>query len=216
MEVISIAVSISVQLYARTSKYREYLESLGDEVTNISATTIANALDYYDVSVRKDLSQISGSGRPKMGYEKKELLRDIKKFLGYDKQNSAIIVGVGHLGTALLSYQNFANCGLEIRAGFDVSPDILGKSVNGVMILDTSKLTDMCRRFGVTIGIITVPAEKAQTVCNELISGGVSGIWNFAPVTLKVPAGVAVKNEDLAASLSMLTGSMSLLKKTEE
>jgi redox-sensing transcriptional repressor len=187
------------------------LESLDDEVASISATTIANALNFYEVSVRKDLAQISdGNGKPKVGYNRVGLLADVKKFLGYDKHNRAVIVGAGHLGTALMSYKKFANYGLEIAAGFDVSPQKIGSEVNGKKILAASEIADMCRQLGVSIGIITVNAENAQDVCDELIRGGVSGIWNFAPVTLKIPEHIAVKNEDLAASLSMLTNSMDL------
>jgi redox-sensing transcriptional repressor len=166
--------------------------------------------------VRKDLAQISdGNGKPKTGYNRAKLLCDIRSFLGYDKRSRAVIVGVGHLGTALMCYKNLANYGLEITVGFDVSPQAVGTEVNGIKILDAAKLADMCKRFGIEIGIITVDEKNAQGVCDELVRGGVSGIWNFAPVTLNAPDNIVVKNEDLAASLSMLTSSMNLKQKAK-
>lgn len=116
---------ISLQLYNRLTKYLYYLEGLGaDAPENISATTIAKALELNDVLVRKDLASVSNGGRPKTGYVTKELMADISHFLGHDNTSDAVLAGVGNLGKALMSYDNFKNYGLDIVAAFDISRNL--------------------------------------------------------------------------------------------
>jgi redox-sensing transcriptional repressor len=172
---------------------------------NISATTIAEALGLNDVQVRKDLSSISSGGRPKIGYITENLIFDIEQFLGYDDADSAVIIGAGNLGHALLSYEGFSEYGLDIVAAFDTDEDIVGKVINDKQVLSTEKLKDLCSRLKIKIGIITVPFFAAQDVCDALVESGVLAIWNFAPVHLNVPENVLVKNENMACSLAVLS-----------
>lgn len=100
--------TVSPQTLKRLPLYLRYLKSIStEEYPNISATMIADALGFYDVQVRKDLAAVSSGGRPKIGYVTENLIADIKHFLGYDKQNDAVLVGAGNLGHALLSYSGF-------------------------------------------------------------------------------------------------------------
>ena len=114
-------------------------------------------------------------------------------------------MGVGSLGRALLSSSEFEKYGLNIAAAFDEDENIVGSEIAGKKILDISTLNELCRRMHIHIGIITVPAESAQRACDELVSCGIKAIWNFALKNLAVPAGVLVKNENLAASLAVLS-----------
>jgi len=194
--------SVSAQTLHRLPLYLNYLKSLSKGSTlNISATAIADALSLNDVQVRKDLALISSGGRPKIGYITESLISDIEEFLGYDDSGSAVIVGAGNLGRAFLSYEGFKEYGIDIVAAFDTKSAIIGTIINGKQIFPSAKLTDLCRRMKIKLGIITVPPQYAQKVCDDLANGGVSAIWNFAPVHLNVPENIQVKNENLACSL---------------
>lgn len=200
------ARSVSSQAMKRLPQYLSYLKSLSkSEIVHISATSIADALGMNDVQVRKDLAQASGCGRPKIGYVLHDLIRDIEQFLGCDDTDSAVIVGAGSLGCALLSYSGFAPYGLDIAAVFDADEKKIGTHVSGKEILDARTVADLCQRMNIRIGIITVPALHAQDVCDALLKGGVRAIWTFAPVHLCVPTGVLVKHENMACSLAMLS-----------
>jgi redox-sensing transcriptional repressor len=175
-----------------------------DECPYISATMLAEALNLNDVQVRKDLSQISSGGKPKIGYNKANLILDLENYLGYNKTDSAIIVGVGNLGKALLAYSGFAEYGLEIVAAFDTDESLIGTNINGKQVFSLDKLPHICERLNVKIGIITVPALYAQSICDSLTACGICAIWNFAPAHLTVPPNVLVQNENMAASLAIL------------
>lgn len=186
--------------------YLSYLKSLpGDAPQNISATSIADAMNLNQVQVRKDLAAVSSSGRPRVGYVRQDLIREIEQFLGYDAADDAVIAGAGKLGKALLDYKGFKDYGLNILAAFDVDERIVGTELNGKPILHISKIQDTCRRLNIRIGIITVPVEYAQMVCDQFVESGVLAVWNFAPVHLKVPEHILVQNENMAASLAVLS-----------
>lgn len=198
--------SVSKQTLQRLPLYLNYLKTRSKEgITNISAPIIADGLKLNEVQVRKDLALVSSGGRPKTGYKIDSLIADIKAFLGYDNVNEAILVGAGQLGKALLSYKGFDEYGLNIVAALDIDEELIGSVVNGKQILSIDKMKDLCKRLNVHMGIITVPAENAQQVCNMLIESGILAIWNFAPVHLNVPEHILVQNENIAASLAVLS-----------
>lgn len=197
---------VSRQALQRLPAYLHYLQGLGQEGPRyISATAIAEALGLNDVVVRKDLASVSSLGRPRVGYARAELIGELEHFLGYDNSQDAILVGAGKLGKALLSYEVFPQYGLNILAGFDTDPAVAGSQVGGKKILPMEKLPDLCRRMKVRIGIITVPNESAQAVCDKLTGSGILAVWNFAGVHLSVPPGVLVQNENMAVSLAILS-----------
>ena len=171
----------------------------------VSATMVAEALGLNDVVVRKDLSAVSKKGRPKVGYVRIELIRELEGFLGYDNSQDAVLVGAGRLGQALLGYSGFPQYGLNILAAFDDDPALAGAEVAGKKVLPMDKLPGLCRRVGVHIGIITVPGEHAQAVCDQLIKSGILAVWNFANAHLQVPEGILVQNENMAVSLALLS-----------
>ncbi|PWL50859.1 MAG: redox-sensing transcriptional repressor Rex [Clostridiales bacterium] len=201
---------ISKQALQRLPVYLNYLKSLPDnDPVNISATAIAEALHLHDVQVRKDLAIVSTGGRPKIGYVTKDLIADLQRYLGYDNVENAVVVGAGNLGRALLSYDGFGAYGLNIVAAFDCDEALAGQTIRGKEIFSVAKLEDLCERLKIRIGIITAPAGAAQQLCDRLIRGGVLAIWNFAPVHLNVPEGVLVQNENMAASLALLSKHLS-------
>lgn len=197
--------SVSIQTLRRLPLYLHYLKSDATDSDTVSATVIAEALGLNDVQVRKDLGSVSGSGKPKKGYVRKELIGELEEFIGYNNHIGAVLIGAGNLGRALLSYSGFSDYGLEIVAAFDRSNVVVGSYAGGRRVLPMSELGRVCREENVKLGIITVPASGAQEACDKLVAEGVTAIWNFAPITLKVPERVHVENENLASSLAVLS-----------
>lgn len=202
--------TISRQALERLPLYLNFLRTLPPDTENISATAVSQAMGLGEVQVRKDLAAVSNSGgRPKVGYLRHDLIRDIEEFLGYHNADCAVIVGAGHLGRALLSYDGFAAYGLDIVAAFDSDFTKLGIERNGKRIFPLSRLEELCARMTVRIGIIAVPTASAQQVADMMVEAGVMAIWNFAPVHLRVPEGVLVQNENMALSLAVLSQHLS-------
>lgn len=198
---------ISRKTLERLPVYHHYLECRDAEgVINISAPAIALDLQLNEVQVRKDIAMVARSaGKPKTGYVVKDLVEDMEEFLGYHNTNQAVLVGAGSLGSALLSYRGFEQYGVEIVMAFDADESRTGKKVGDKMILPMEKLENLCQRLNIHIGIITVPAQAAQAVCDRLVAGGVKAVWNFAPTHLTVPDHVLVQNENMAVSLAALS-----------
>ena len=202
--------SIPKATLGRLPGYLQYLKSLPDaKGATISATAIAKGLSLGDVQVRKDLAAVSGAGKPKIGYERDKLIRDIERHLGYDRLTSAVLVGAGKLGRALLDYDGFEEFGVKIVAGFDCNEKAIQLSKNTKEILPIKDITAYCKEHNVKLGIITVGQGSAQDVCDMLVSSGIEAIWNFAPCTLKVPSSVLLKQENLALSLAYLNNQIS-------
>lgn len=204
--------TISDKILKRLPAYLDYLKSLPEDVENISATAIAKNLELGEVQVRKDLANVSESGRQRTGRSKKQLIQDIEYHLNVAAATGAVVVGIGNLGLALLEYKGFAAFGVNVLAGFDIQPaDKYSKA--GKTVYPMGRLHSFCREQNVGIGIIAVPAEQAQSVCDHLVACGIRAIWNFAPTTLRVPDHVVIQNENLAVSLTALR--LLLLKQRE-
>lgn len=196
---------ISKSVLKRLPGYLAYLKSVQEpESPYISATALANALGMGEVQVRKDLAMVSDGGRPKIGYLRESLIDDIEQFLGYDNATDAVLIGAGKLGQALMDHKGFDEYGLNILAGFDVHPS-REATEDGKPIYPMEKLESYCRGNKVRMGIITVPAAHAQTVCDQLIRCGIKAIWNFAPTHLEVPPHILVQHENMATSLAVLS-----------
>lgn len=194
---------VSKALLKRLPIYLSHIKSLPAHIENISATRIARDLELGDVLVRKDLAKVSDGGRRKLGYIREDLIRDIEEFLDVNRTARAVIVGAGKLGQALLDYEGFEKSGLHILAGFDICPGVQ-KTEGGKSVHPMSRLESYCRANDVTIGVITVPADQAQQVCDRLVECGVEAIWNFSPAHLNVPEHVVIQSENLAVSLTAL------------
>lgn len=194
---------VSRKLIKRLPIYLAYLKSLPESTENISATVMARALDLGDVQVRKDLAKVSQTGRRRTGRNRQQLICEIESFLDCNAKNGTIILGTGKLGQALLDYDGFDEAGLNIMAGFDSDP-FAEQTESGKPIHHINQLESFCKCYEVHIGIIAVPEETSQMVCDRLVACGVNAIWNFTRVHLKVPDHVVVQNENLTASLTTL------------
>ena len=193
---------ISFAMMNRLPLYLDYLLNLESEgVENISATKIAKDMGLGEVLVRKELSVISGNGKPRVGYKTSSLIKDFDNFLQVNKATKAIIVGAGKLGGALLSYNLFKKYGVKIVAAFDNDAN----KIDNKKVFSINKLKQFVNDNKVKIGIITVPKESAVKVYEILIDAGIKGIWNFAPTFLEKKPGVIIKQQNLALSLSHLS-----------
>lgn len=179
----------------------------GPDYERISSTVIAQEMNLSAITVRKDLAFIA-SGRPRVGHLREELIARIAAVLGSGECNSAVLVGVGNLGHALLCYKGFANYGMSILAGFDVDGKLIGSEINGKTVYHINNLYSFVQRTGAGIGIIAVPAPCAQEVCDRMVAAGIRGILNFAPAHLRAPANVVVRHEDFAVSMALLAVSV--------
>lgn len=192
----------------RLPRYLNFLRMKnGPEYERISSTVIAEEMNLSAITVRKDLAYIA-SGRPRIGHLREELIARITEVLVSGECNSAVLVGVGNLGHALLCYKGFEHYGMRVLAGFDVDERLVGREINGKAVYHIDELGAFVRQTGTSIGIIAVPAEYAQEVCDRMVAAGVRGILNFAPAHLSAPADVLVRHEDFAVSLALLAVSM--------
>ena len=192
---------ISFAMMNRLPLYLDYLLNLETKgIENVSATVLAKDMGLGEVLVRKELSVISGKGKPRIGYKTSSLIKDFDNFLQVDTTTKAVIVGAGKLGRALLGYNRFNKFGVDILAAFDSDID----KIDNKKIYSMNRLKTFIKDNKVKIGIITVPKENAVEVYETLVDAGVKGIWNFAQVILKKKAGVIVKQQNLALSLAHL------------
>lgn len=199
--------AITTQALGRMPYYIQQLRMLRNEnIDTVSAPKIAELLNLNEVQVRKDFAAVSTSkGKPKAGFSVTELITNMENLLGYNNADEAVLVGAGSLAHAILTYEGLKTYGLKIVAAFDINSAYIGTEINGTKVISAEKISDLCRRLKVYIGIITVPASQAQIVCDQLVAGGVLAIWNFAPIRLSVPDHILVQNENLAASLAILS-----------
>ncbi len=200
--------SVSKATLGRLPDYLRYLKSLNSGAgDNISAAAIARALRFGDVQVRKDLGAVSGAGKPRVGYNTRELIANLEDALGLNNRRSAVLVGAGRLGRALMDFEGFSEYGVEVAAAFDIA-DMAAASESGKPILPMTHFEAFLSQRHVDIGIITVPQEAAQQVCDRMLACGILAIWSFAPGKLKVPEGIIIQQEDLALSLANLNRRM--------
>lgn len=202
----AVPPSIPQPSLRRLPGYHHYLVELQAKgVTRVSCSAIGRDLNCIPVQVRKDLQYTGIIGKPKTGYEVRELIQAIESFLGWNNVNEAFLVGVGHLGTALLGHEKFSRFGMRVVAAFDTDPAKVGLWIHETAVLPLEKLGDLARRMSIHLGIITAPAEVAQGIADEMVKAGIQAIWNFAPVTLRLPEHIIVHNEDLYSSLASLS-----------
>lgn len=173
----------------------------------VSCAEIAKAFGFDPTQVRKDMAATGVVGTARVGFDIENLERAINKTLGWHTETSAVVAGIGNLGTALLGYPLFQ--GLDVVAAFDTDSNKIGWEIEGKKIFHVEKLPDLVNRLKVSIGIVTVPSFAAQDVVDLMVEGGIKGIWNFTPEILHVPDHVVVENVRLSTSLAVLTSKLS-------
>lgn len=190
----------------RLSLYLRCLARLRDNrIETVSSETLAKVAGVKPTQLRKDLTYLGQFGTRGLGYDVVELSRTISNELGTTRLQPVILVGAGHLGLALLSYRGFEKEGFEIVAGFDVEPRRRREKQVKQPILGMEDLPKFVAEHKIKMAIITVPAAAAQEVTNQLVTCGITGILNFAPLVLHVPEEVMVSYVNLAIELENLS-----------
>jgi len=190
----------------RLPAYLQLIETAQKEGKDfISGTTIADELELEPIQVRKDLALTGIMGKPRVGFPVNQLIDAINTFLDWNNTHRCILIGAGHLGTALMGYPEFRRHGLHIVAAFDLDPFKNGKRVNEVEIFPIEDLARKIHELRVELAIMTVPSAYAQEICDLIVMSGIKSIWNFTNVKLKVPKDVVVQKEDLSSGYAVLS-----------
>ncbi len=192
-------------VYRLSVFFRCLLRLSENHVETVSSETLAKIAGVSPAQLRKDLAHFGNFGLKGVGYNVSDLLKQIAALLGTNKLKPVILLGVGDLGSALLSYKGFQKEGFEIVAGFDADIRRKRSKKFDIPILPMSKLKSYIREYQIKMAIIAVPAHAAQDVCNQLVDSGIEGILNFVPQMVEVPDHVVVNSVNLAMELENLS-----------
>ncbi len=190
---------------SRLSLYLRELQQLlrvGNDT--ISSSKLGRRLGVTDTQVRKDFAYFGQFGYPGIGYRCEELIEQIRKILGTDRTWPVALVGCGNLGQALLGYRGFGKQGFKVDAAFDIDPQIVGESYEGLKVQHLQHLPAVAEAHDIKLAILAVPASAANQAVDVLVQAGITGILNFAPVTLNLPKAISVVGVDLAMELEQL------------
>ena len=199
-------IKIPEKTVARLSIYLRCLEELENaDVISVSSKQLAERFGLNSAQVRKDLAYFGQFGVRGLGYYVSALRHHLKRILGLKQQWEVALIGAGNLGSALVAYKGFQEKGFRISAVFDSDPAKIGRTVNGIQVMDPSRIVPVIRKRKIKIAILAVPAAAAPVALDRLVEAGVSAILNFVPAQITVPASVKLQNIDLAALLETLS-----------
>jgi len=198
----------TIRRLSRYFRCLEEMEERGDKV--VSSAQLAAKCLVNGTQLRKDLTYFGQFGTRGLGYNVKELLLEIRRVLGLNKEWRMAVIGIGNLGSSLLSYKDFLKQNYKIVAAFDIDPpkvigrvsEKLGKPIE---VLHINRMKEVAKERRIEIGIITTPASEAQNVANVLVGAAVRGILNFAPAQITVPQGYLVRDVSFTTVLDNLS-----------
>lgn len=171
----------------------------------IASRELADELFIESGKVRKDFQYARIKGRPKRGYEINYLIREIDSKLNWTGYKRAVLIGVGNLGSALLSYENFSRYGIQFTDAFDIDRRRVGMNIHDIKVSHMDNIEKVLKDKKIDIAVLTVPATVALETAEKVTSLGIKGIWNFSPVMIKSTPETAVVSAQLAESLAVLT-----------
>lgn len=197
---------VSKAVIRRLPRYYRYLNDLKKAgVERISSGALAEKLRLTASQIRQDLSCFGEFGQQGYGYNIEKLLGEVADILGMNHGHSAILLGVGNLGRALLRNFSFGGNGFMLTAAFDVEPALVGEKVCGVRVYHMDELEEYLKKNPTSVGVLTLPGEHAATAAGRLAAAGVRGIWNFTNIEIHPPRDVVVENVHFADSLLALS-----------
>ena len=200
---------ISESTIRRLSLYLRALSLLDKKgVETISSKELASREKLTPAQVRKDLSFFGSFGTRGLGYPVSELQSEIAGILGINRVWKVALFGVGNIGSAMVSYKEFARQGFQIVKLFDNDQRKIGSNHKGIIVSDVSNLEQEIKEAGIEIAIIGVPATVAQYIVDDIVAAGIKAILNFAPINLKVPSDVYLRNENMSMELEYLSFAM--------
>lgn len=193
-------VVLRLPLYVRTLAN---LERQGIEV--VSSRELGAQLQMTPAQIRKDLTYFGRFGKQGRGYNVGYLLTELRRILGLDRDWTMVLVGVGRLGRAILSYGRFAPNRFKVVAIFDKDPAQIGKKVGNLTIQNAAELESVVRSQDVKVGIVSVPPPEAQTTIDAMVKCGIKAILNYAPIAAQIPPDVKIRDIDPIVALQSLT-----------
>lgn len=207
---------VSIAVIRRLPRYYRHLWELRQQgVVRISSGALGKAMGLTASQIRQDLFCFGGFGQQGYGYNVEKLRDEIGSILGIDRGHTAVVLGVGNLGHALIQNFKFGNNGFRVEAAFDIDDEVIGTSVGNIPVYSIDELDEYLVQHRVDVGVITVPRGVAPTMAERLVRGGVKGIWNFANVELKLQEAQDVVVENVHFADSLLTLSYMISKPTD-
>ena len=185
--------------------YLAYVKMLDNQhIEYVSSTQIAKEINVDASQIAKDLSFLNIKGKTRIGYEVHSLVRELVDFLGFKRKHNAFMIGAGSLGAALMQDVGLSQYGLNIVAGFDINPELVGTSICGIPVYSLDELQRCQQQFNVSIAVLAVPVEHAQEAANTAIESGLKAIWNFTPYRIKAPSDIVIQNTSIYAHLALM------------
>lgn len=196
---------VSEAVIHRLPKYYRHLQELQARgVERISSGELSVEMGFNASQIRQDFNCFGGFGQQGYGYQVSVLLREIGNILGLNRVYNMAIIGAGNIGKALARYTGFAKEGFNVKAVFDIRPEMVGRVLSGVEVAHVDTLNDYLAENPIDIGVICTQKESAQEIAEKLVQGGVKAIWNFAPIDVEVD-GARIENVHLSDSLFVLS-----------
>lgn len=183
-------------------RYLRYLFSSGKK--KVSSADLSEAVKIDSATIRRDFSYFGALGKRGYGYDVEDLMNFFSKQLNQEQLTNVVLIGVGHLGRALLNYNFQGQNSIRISAGFDINEDIANTILEGVPIYHINDLVDQIEAQKFEVAILAVPGDVGQSLADDLVEAGIKGIMNFTPIRLSVPETVRVLNVDLSNELQSL------------
>jgi redox-sensing transcriptional repressor len=206
--------NISMAVVRRLPKYHRYLgDLLNHEIRRVSSQELSRITGFTASQIRQDLNCFGGFGQQGYGYNVDELHKEIGKILGLDRTYRTIIIGAGNVGRAIANYTFFEDSGFKLYGIFDNSPKKVGDCIKNISVKPIEEAEAFIKENNIEIGILCTPKEGTQAIAETLVNCGIKGIWNFAPVDLKLDSNVIVENVHLSESLFTISY---LLKEQDE
>ena len=199
---------ISYATVRRLSKYYRSLDlAERRHISTVSSEELASQNHLTAAQVRKDLSFFGAFGRRGLGYNVSDLKRNISRILGIDRTWNVAVIGAGNIGRALINFEQFITQGFLIRLVLDNDSIKIGMKVGDMVVRDMKELPEIVKKINIDIAVICVPSNAAQKVVDMLVNEdvGIRAILNFAPVSLSVPEGVTVRDENMAIEIEALS-----------
>lgn len=184
--------------------YRIFKRFNSEKIDKANSKQIADAIGIDSATVRRDFSYFGELGKRGYGYDVEDLMHFFAKTLNDDQLTNVALIGVGNLGSALLKYKFHQSNSIRISCAFDVNEEIVGRIVDGIPVYPMEDMSEQIKIQQIEVAILTIPAERAQEVVNQLTEAGIKGILNFTAARLNAPSDVLIQNVDLTNELQTL------------
>ncbi len=199
-------IDVPEVVVARLPQYVRVLNMLLSGAIQVAnSQMLAEKLQVTPAQIRKDLSYFGRFGKQGRGYSVPHLLDELKQILGLNSHWNVVVIGVGRLGRAILSYPGFTPDGFHLVAALDNNPDLVGQDVDGLVVRPVEELNQVVKEYGINIAVVAVPGVHTQGVVDQLVECGVRAILNYAPTIPQVPPDVNIRNIDPVLSLQSMT-----------